>query len=472
MAHLLIGAPHKSSGKTTVTLGLCAALARRGLAVQPFKKGPDYIDPMWLGRAAGRPCHNLDFNTMGEEEIRATFARYAAPADISLVEGNMGLFDSLDVEGRHSNAALARLLEAPVVLLVNVGGMTRSVVPLIQGFCAFEPELRIAGVILNQVAGERHEQRLREALGRYLDLPLLGAIHRDPALAIDERHLGLIPSNEAAEVDQVLGRVADGVARYVDLDALMAVAATAPPTRAPDMPVDTTPPAPDVRIGIARDAAFGFYYPSDLERLRQAGAELVDIDTLRDPHLPPLDGLFIGGGFPETQMEALERNTSLRASIRRAIDDGLPVYAECGGLMYLTRSIRWGERVCRMVGALPGDTVMQERPVGRGILRLRPSGNGPWPGHGDAATFNAHEFHYSRVENLPPDLTFAYEVVRGAGLDGRHDGIVYRNLLANYAHLRDVDSNHWTERFVAFVRRVRQQGTWTGGPKPPQQTST
>jgi len=485
MARLLISAAHKSSGKTTITLGLCAALRQRGLAVQPFKKGPDYIDPMWLSRAAGHPCHNLDFQTQGEAELRATFARYAA--DLRIIEGNMGLFDSIDVEGRHSNAALAALLQTPVILVVNVLGMTRSVVPIILGYQNFDPSIRIAGVILNSVAGKRHEERLREVFARYIDIPLLGCIHRDPQLAISERHLGLVPSNEAVEVDAKLEYIAAAIARQVNLDRLMDIARSAPPLPAQDstspsphsesghggQPLGKTtfPPTPrpegggrKVRIAIARDAAFGFYYPGDLERLEEAGAELVPFDTLRDRQLPAADGLFIGGGFPETHMEALEANSSLRQAIREAIEDGMPAYAECGGLMYLARSIRWGERRAAMVGLIPGDIVMYEKPQGRGYVRLRDTGQNPWPADGGPTEFDAHEFHYSMLENLSSGLTYAYDMVRGTGIDGRHDGIVYRNLVANYVHLRDVDGYHWTRRFVAFVRqcaaaRPRAAGT-------------
>lgn len=456
MHRLLISAAHKSSGKTTVSIGLCAALARRGLMVQPFKKGPDYIDPMWLSRAAGHSCHNLDFQVMGEQEITDTFLRY--PADIRLVEGNMGLFDSIDVEGRHSNAALAALLDIPVVLVVNVLGMTRSVAPIILGYQQFDPAIRIAGVILNSVAGVRHEERLREVFARYIDIPLLGCIHRDPELAISERHLGLIPSNEASAVESKLDYIADAIERQVDLDQVLAIARSAPHIAmpAPRPPAEAPRAAGTaVRIGIARDAAFGFYYPSDLERMREAGAELVEFDTLQDTQLPVVDGLFIGGGFPEAHMAALEANTSLREAIRTAIEDGMPAYAECGGLMYLARSITWQGQRHAMVGVIPGDVRMYEKPQGRGYVRLRETGHNPWPQAGTPAEFSAHEFHYSMLENLAPGLNFAYEMLRGTGVDGRHDGIIHKNLVANYVHLRDVEGYHWTHRFVEFVRRQR-----------------
>ena len=212
-----------------------------------------------------------------------------------------------------------------------------------------------------------------------------------------------------------------------------------------------------MRVGIARDAAFGFYYPDDLEALCDAGAELVAFDALHDARLPQVDGLFIGGGFPETHMEALAANSGLRAELRTEIDAGLPAYAECGGLMYLARGIEWNGRRAEMVGALPADIVMHARPVGRGYVHLRETGRGLWPApwSGDTELIRAHEFHYSSVENLAPDTRFAYDVERGHGIDGRHDGIVHKNLLASYAHLRDVAGNRWARRFVEFIRRCK-----------------
>jgi cobyrinic acid a,c-diamide synthase len=452
--HFLVGAPHKSSGKTTLTLGICGALAARGRRVQPFKKGPDFIDPMWLGAASGRPCYNLDLHLMQATEVRAAFSQRTRDADLAIIEGNMGLFDSLDVEGTQSNAALAALLGSPVVLVVDVRGMTRSVVPLLLGFQRFDPAIRIGGVIFNKVAGARHATRLREALAHYTDLPLLGLVHRDTRLGIDERHLGLIPSNEQAEAQRVLQGITTAVADYIDLDALERLAATAAPVAT--VPAAARPATGEpVRIGIARDRAFGFYYPDDLEALQTAGARLVPIDTLHDARLPELDGLFIGGGFPETQMDALAANTALRNALRTAIEAGLPTYAECGGLMYLTRSITWNGRRAEMAGVIQADTVMTDKPVGRGYTRLRATGEAPWAPCPVSHAFDAHEFHYSHLENIPAGLTYAYEVERGAGIDGRHDGIVYKNLLANYAHLRHLAGSPWAGAFVDFVRRNR-----------------
>jgi len=455
MSRLLISAAHKSSGKTTITLGLCAALAERGLVVQPFKKGPDYIDPMWLGKASGRPCYNLDFYCMSHAEILTTVGQRSRTADISLIEGNKGLYDGLDLDGSNSNAALAKLVHTPVVLVLDARGMTRGIAPLILGNQAFDSEVRIAGVILNQLGGSRHEAKLRAVIEHYTDVPVLGGVHRNRDLAITERHLGLIPSNEETSALVRIREIRDIVRNHVDLDALLAVCDSTPLDFDP-------PPAPPtvaggrVRIGIARDAAFGFYYPDDLEALEHAGAELVTVNTLEDHDLPDIDGLFIGGGFPETHMEALQANSALRRRIRDALGSGLPAYAECGGLMYLARSLSWNGRRCEMVGAIPGDIVMHDRPQGRGYVRLRETPLLPWPEVNPQVEFAAHEFHYSGIHDITGPLNYALEVRRGTGIDGKHDGIVINNLVASYSHLRDTRQHRWAHRFVEFVRRRRR----------------
>ena len=460
MARFLVSAAHKSSGKTSVSIGLCAAFARRGLTVQPFKKGPDYIDPMWLGRAAERACHNLDFQMQSTAEIQMQFTRHAAGADVVPVEGNKGLHDGLDVEGSNSNAALAHLLDLPVVMVIDTRGTIRGVAPLLLGYSQFDPRLRFAGVILNFVGGTRHESKLRAVIEHYTDIPVLGALPRDDTLAIVERHLGLVPANETESADARISQLTTAIEQNIDLGVLLEKTAAPPlPTTADTSTTHIT--ASPLRIGIARDRAFGFYYPDDLDALVAAGAELVPFDTLHDPALPDIDGLFIGGGFPETSLRALEANVPLRSALRTAIEGGLPTYAECGGLMYLSRRLHWDGQSGEMVGIIPAEVHMESRPVGRGYVHLRETGLGPWPlpeTGDDHASFYAHEFHYSRLTGLPDGLTYAYEVERGYGIDGKHDGLVMHNLLASYAHLRDVAGNHWAARFINHVRRCRDSG--------------
>lgn len=455
MPRVFISAAHKSSGKTTLTLGLCAALHARGHAVQPFKKGPDYIDPLWLGMAARRPCYNLDFHMMQRSEIEQQFARAAADARISLIEGNKGLYDGLDLDGSNSNAALAKLLGAPVVLVIDARGMTRGVAPLILGYQAFDPEIHIAGVILNNLGGSRHESKLRAVIEHYTDVEVIGAVQHDASLQIAERHLGLVPANEQGAAHARIQHVGERVAAQVDLDRLLAIGASAPDLSIA-LPRDAETPAGRLRIGIAHDQAFGFYYSEDLDTLRAANVELVDIDTLHAQALPEVDGLIIGGGFPEMFMAELEANASLRTRIRRAIEAGLPAYAECGGLMYLSKSLSWQGQTREMVGVVPGDTVMHERPVGRGYARLQPTGDDRWQ---ETASIPAHEFHYSSLENLPADSMYAYRVIRGHGIDGQHDGYQRHNLLAGYVHRRGAGAQGWIAPFLKQVRVHKARAT-------------
>ena len=448
MPRVFISAAHKSSGKTTLTLGLCAALHARGHAVQGFKKGPDYIDPLWIGMAARCPCYNLDFHMMPRVEIETQFARAASGARISLIEGNKGLYDGLDLDGSNSNAAMAKLLTAPVVLVIDARGMTRGVAPLILGYQAFDPAIRIAGVILNNLGGSRHESKLRAVIEHYTDLEVIGAVQHDPALQIAERHLGLVPANELQTALARIAHVGERVAAQVELDRLLAIADSAP-DRAVAEPAQRITSTSKVRVGIAQDQAFGFYYSEDLDTLRNADVELVKIDTLHDKTLPRLDGLIVGGGFPEAFMDGLQANRSLREGIREAIENGLPVYAECGGLMYLSRSLSWHDKTCEMVGVVPGDACMNDRPVGRGYANLESTADAGWH---EPDIIPAHEFHYSSLENLPPDATYAYRVKRGHGIDGTHDGYRRHNLLAAYVHRRGTGKQGWITPFLNQVR--------------------
>ncbi|MGC2456627.1 MAG: cobyrinate a,c-diamide synthase [Gallionellaceae bacterium] len=504
MHRMLISAAHKSSGKTTVSIGLCAALRMRGHSVQPYKKGPDYIDPMWLSLACGCACRNLDLYLMERDEVVSTFERNSSA--INLVEGNKGLYDGLALDGSNSNAALAKLLDLPVVLVIDARGMTRGIAPLILGYQAFDRDIHIAGVILNNLGGSRHETKLREVIEHYTDVPVLGAIQHDERLEIVERHLGLMPSNESGEAANRVRQIGEAISEQVDLDRLLSITTKAeaflPPCRGKVrmgveniVLLNASTPSPTlplqggggdrVRIGIARDRAFGFYYADDLDALSAAGAELVPFDTLNDAHLPDIDALYIGGGFPEMCARELEANTTLRAEIKHAIESGMPAYAECGGLMYLTRQISHQGRTYEMVGAIPADTLMHDKPVGRGYVQLSEEAAHLWPRPTPfseksspiqipLATLSpyasgrkgerenqplilAHEFHYSSLANLPADCRFAYRVTRGHGIDGKHDGLMIHNLLASYTHLRSIGSCYWASRFVAFVQGIKQE---------------
>jgi len=469
---LYISAAHKSSGKTTISIGVCALLTQQGYIVQPYKKGPDYIDPLWLSSATQRTCYNLDYNTMSKNDILSYVEQYSATADVSLIEGNMGLYDGVAIDGSNSNAAVAKLTKTPVILVVDAQGVTRGVAPLLQGYQGFDTELNIAGVIFNKVAGTRHEAKLIQMTETYTDLPVIGAVRRSADLVLIERHLGLQPFNESEQAQQQIETIAQQLIEQINLEQMLRYANSVEDL--PSLAHHTTynvnknsdnniTSAKPLRIGICKDASFSFYYPDDLQALEQAGAQLVTINTLTDQELPYIDGLFIGGGFPEAKMEALSANTTMRSAIAAAIENGLPCYAECGGLMYLSQSIIWQGKQQAMVGIIPGDAVMHEKPQGRGYVKLRETAAMPWPKRADCTeekTIAAHEFHYSKLQNTQGKLTkkgaFAYSVQRGTGIDGQNDGWLYKNLLASYAHIRDTSKHHWASRFVAFIRQQIQ----------------
>ncbi len=452
MARFLIAAAHKSSGKTVISTGLAGALTERGMAVQCFKKGPDYIDPMWLAAASARPCYNLDYNTMDADEFTAVMVDRTANADVAMIEANKGLFDGVALDGRDSNAAVAIATQTPVILVIDTNGMTRGIAPLLMGYQAFDPKVNIAGIILNKVGGPRHESKLRAAVAEYTDIPVVGAVGRNAALDIGERHLGLTTPTETSHLDSKIETISKIVGEAVDLDLLMEIAKTAP-----DLHV-APPPRPalafhGLRIAVARDRGFGFYYSDDLEAFQAMGAELIYFDATRDQTLPKADGVFIGGGFPETQMDALEKNQALRSDIKSKLNAGLPCYAECGGLMYLCNSMEWNGERRKMCGVIDADSVMCTRPQGRGYAKYTATNAHPWGR--ESGEYKAHEFHYARLENISKDLEFARTITRGAGIDGHHDGIVVNNVMAGFIHLRNSISNPWVERFLGFVQRVK-----------------
>lgn len=428
--------------------------------MQAFKKGPDYIDPLWLTSATGKTCYNLDFYTQSHDEILDLYAGRLLNSQMGLIEGNLGLYDGLDVEGSNSNAALAAMLDVPVILVVNTRGMTRGIAPLLLGYQAFDCNINIAGVILNQVGGARHESKLTKVIEFYTDIKVLGAIQSDPEINIDERHLGLIPSNEQAESEKVIQRLAETVQQNVDLDAILEIASQARDPAPPAGPKESSARYRGLKIGYPKDKAFGFYYPDDLDRMRDLGAELVVFNALEDPALPQVDGLFLGGGFPETAMQELESNNKLMAEIADFIESGGVVYAECGGLIYLSRSLTWKEKKCKMAGVIPADCVMHDKPQGRGYVQLKETAKNPWVNNVTtqaADVINAHEFHYTSLEGLDfSSMEFAYEVLRGTGIDGQHDGYVYKNLLASYTHRRSVGKQGWVDKYLAHVKACKQ----------------
>jgi cobyrinic acid a,c-diamide synthase len=476
---LLISSPQGQSGKTIITVGLCDVLKRRGLSIQPFKKGPDYIDPSWLTIAAGRSCRNLDLFLITKDKLIQTFQQASDETDLVIVEGAMGLYDGLDSHG--TTAEIARLLNIPILLVINTTRMTRSIAAMVTGYQHFQKDVRIAGVILNYVSGARHDSKLRNAVEQYCGIPVVGSIPRDQDLRIVERHLGLIPSSEAGEAELWVERIGRKLESQLDLDKILTIARSskAPPipslllkkrkTKKSPLPLGERdrPPArkslwlgevrgnartQKVRIGIIRDRAFHFYYPENLEALAIEGAELLFIDSFKD-RLPKVDGLYIGGGFPEFFLKELEGNYRLRQDIGEAVHEGLPVYAECAGLMYLCRNISWEKRSYEMVGVIPSEINLSERPEGHGYVVARVINENPLFPVG--LTIRGHEFHHSSL--LPiDDLQFAYQIRRGKGITDQKDGIVYKNLFASYVHLHALGTPEWAEGFVALASKRKR----------------
>lgn len=450
---LVLAAPHGRSGKTSITVGLVAAWRHRGIQVIPFKKGPDYIDAAWLAQAAGRPCYNLDAFLLGAEEMQSSFQeRDAGDSNaIAVIEGNMGLYDGLDLAGSGSTAELAKLLAAPVVVIIDVTRQTRTAAAVVKGLQAFDAGVRIAGVVLNRVARSRQELLVRTSIEQHCGIPVLGSVPRLENPYLGERHLGLVPPVEHAASEETIEFLREVAEAYLDLPALARLAAGAPPLPATgEKRGENRRGQQDVRIGVIRDAAFQFYYPENLEALERQGATLVPVSALGDPSLPSVEALYIGGGFPETRAAALAANATFRSSLRQAVDEGLPVYAECGGLMYLGESLVIDGITHPMVGVFPVSFTMERRPRGHGYTVLEVQGPNPYfpPG----AVWRGHEFHYSRPhprKRLYP----VFQVKRGMGLDGQGDGLVYRNTLACYSHLHARGVPQWAESLVSCARQ-------------------
>ncbi|MGZ3494197.1 MAG: cobyrinate a,c-diamide synthase [Thermodesulfobacteriota bacterium] len=455
---LLISSPQGRSGKTIVTVGLCDVLKRRGLSIQPFKKGPDYIDPSWLTLAAGRSCRNLDFFLIPKEKLIQNFEQACDNAHLAIVEGAMGLYDGLDTHG--TTAEIARLLDIPILLVVNTTRMTGSIAAMVTGYQHFQKGIRIAGVILNYVSGSRHEKKLKDAVEQYCGIPVVGSIPKDQDLLIMERHLGLIPTSESGESKSLVERISRKLASRFDLDKILSIARSSKPLGSSShlLKKRTTKKSPlprgtagtkKVRIGIIRDRAFNFYYPENLEALVNEGAELLFIDSFKD-RLPKVDGLYIGGGFPEFFLKEVEGNRKLRQGIAKAIHKGLPVYAECAGLMYLCQSISWKRRSYKMVGVIPSEINLSERPEGHGYVVARVINRNPFFPVG--LTLRGHEFHHSSLSPTGP-LQFAYQIERGEGIAEKKDGIVFKNLFASYVHLHALGTPEWAKGFVGLASK-------------------
>ncbi len=432
------------TGKTFVSLGVAGVLATKGLQVSAFKKGPDFIDAQWLGCVVGNPARNLDTFLMPADAILSSLAK--SGADIAVVEGNRGLFDGLDAKGSHSTAQLSKLIGAPIVLVVDTTKVTRTVAAQVLGCRVMDPDVQIGGVILNRVGTGRQESLIREAIKNDVGLPVLGAIPRLSEEHLPSRHLGLVTSVEHPAVKEALAKVTEAVEQHVDVSAILELARQAKELPRVEAAIENTRSERKVRIGVLRDRAFSFYYPENLEALEAAGAELVPTSPIDDDDLPAMDAMYAGGGFPEVYAEDLSRNRSFRESLSRRIHEGLPVWAECGGLMYLSRGLVKDGAEYPMVGAIPAVVEQTSRPQGHGYVRARVDGANPFFNQGTELT--GHEFHYSKIKDRGDGFETVLEVERGTGLGGGRDGIRFGSVVAGYTHLHALGSPDWATGLV------------------------
>lgn len=450
---LVIAGVASGVGKTTVTLGLLEAYRRRGLTVQAFKVGPDFIDPGFHEAVTGRPSHNLDGWMCGRRHVLETAARHTADADLAVVEGVMGCFDGYDGTSEDgSTAQIAKWLGAPIVLVVDARAQSRSAAAVVLGFERFDPEMRIAAVIFNRVASEVHARWLREAVATRCDALPVGALPRSESIVLPERHLGLVTAVEGALGAERRGHLADLVEASVDLGELLACAA---PLELPEV-APAFPPASPVRarIGVARDAAFQFYYHENFALLEKAGARLVFWSPCTERDIPEADGLYFGGGYPELFAQRLSENESMRAAVRKFAESGRPVYAECGGLMYLAESLEdLGGVAYPMVGVLPAKVRMLPKRLSLGYTEVHLTAAAPIGSAGTAA--RGHEFHYSTLESVPGSVPRVYRLHRRRG-DEREEGYLLDRTLMSYVHLHFASNPRIAEEFVGACISARR----------------
>ena len=450
---IIIAGLSGGSGKSVVSVGLAAAWAKMGKKVAPFKKGPDYIDAGWLQCGAGNRCYNLDPYLVAPDLIIASFKQRSAGYDVALVEGNRGLYDGVNAQGGYSTAELALALELPVVLVVNCSKTTRTIAALVLGCMKLDERVNIAGVILNQVATTRQVSIITEAVEQYCAVPILGAVPRMKRDIFPMRHLGMIPYQEYEGSLEAIDFLADTAAENIDINRLDGVMTSLPAYRK-SCPIDliSLPDKKDVKIGILQDAAFQFYYPENLSSLERCGAELVRINALKDNALPELDGLYIGGGFPETSARELAANEPFRRSLKNAIDAGLPVYAECGGLIYLGTSINLEGKEYPLTGVFPSRFTMSSKPQAHGYSIFTVEKENPFYEIGSQV--KGHEFRYSVVSEWPgnpQDLVLSME--RGTGFKEKRDGLTYKNVLALYTHVHAEGTPEWASNLVNCCRK-------------------
>ncbi|MBF0458437.1 MAG: cobyrinate a,c-diamide synthase [Nitrospirae bacterium] len=442
------------SGKTTLSLGLLRLWKNKGRHIVPFKKGPDYIDAAWLSGAAGAHCYNLDSYIIAEHQLINSLAGHSEASDGILIEGNRGLFDGVDARGTFSTAALAQMCASPVILVVDCVKAAATVGVIVKGIIEFSKELMIKGVVLNYISNDRHEKVIREAVETHAGVPVVGVLRRDDTPFQQERHMGLTSRDETAAmadgIEAILERMAAACGSTVDEENIWQIAMSAPPLEysAPDTSYGLSEYTADVKIGVVRDSAFQFYYPENIEALERHGAEIVELSALAADDMPEgLDAVYIGGGFPETHALRLSENKSFMGKLKELIECGLPVYAECGGLMYLGRGIVYNEQYYPMAGIFPIDFVMYEKPQAHGYTIVETVEETPY--FPKNVILRGHEFHYSKAVNLEMEgLSFRFKMKRGKGIVDGRDGLLYKQVFATYTHIHALGYALWAEWLV------------------------
>ena len=431
---LVLSGTSSGVGKTSITAAIIHGIKKHGYSVQPFKVGPDFIDPTYLSAVAQRPARNLDAWLMGRRGVLKDFVCNSR-SDISVIEGVMGYYDGFAGGSNFASTHhVSNIVRAPVILVLDASKTARSIAATALGFVKFHRNSGISGLILNKLGSKKHEDLCRQALSK-LGIPIVGAIPRDTGLNLESRHLGLIPVGEMKSLEKKIRSIAKTYSDYIDIEKIIEIGTKT--SSLPKMPQEANA-RQRAKIAVAMDESFNFYYRENLDSLRRAGASLVFFSPIHDKKIPSCDGLYIGGGFPEVKGESLERNNSMKKEIKKKAEEGLPIYAECGGLMYLTRSIRYKEKKFKMIGLYEADTAMQKK------LKLnytKAKVSRPCVVSRANSILQGHEFHFSELESVSKDSTFAYEMEIGIGINKKRDGMLQYNTLASYMHMHFAQPN-------------------------------
>jgi cobyrinic acid a,c-diamide synthase len=446
---IIVAGATSGVGKTSITCSIIAGMKSKGYSVQPFKVGPDYIDPTYLSAISGNSARNLDSWIMGERGVLCSFVKNST-SEISVIEGVMGFYDGFSGSTNLSSTHhIATILNAPVILILDASRTARSIAATALGFTKFHKNSRIMGLILNKIGSKKHEQMCREALGP-LKLPVLGCVPKNTEISLESRHLGLIPVTEQEKLEQKITKIAKSVSTYLDVDKIISIAQRAPPLF---QTIKETNQKPKVTVAVALDKSFNFYYYDNFDALRRNGAKIEFFSPISDSVPPQCSGLYIGGGFPEVLGGPLAKNHAMKKSIKKLAEEQMPIYAECGGLMYLTKSIEYEDKKYSMVGLFDAQTSMEKKMT---LNYTKADVINDCIVAKNSTKIFGHEFHYSELNSIPKDSKFAYDVSLGVGIKNKRDGLMEYNTLASYMHLyfdRSLHAKNFVSNCISYLRR-------------------